>query len=178
MTLPSYLLAAMLAWTSGSNRADRNEARYLEIATDIASVATSEPALFRDDASRTKSALVLLSIAFWESGFSAKVDRGELLGDRGLAVSLWQIHDEGGLVMLPSGYAHARDVPGATDIVTAARLKADRRLAARMALHIALGSLKRSGGLCGYSGEPGPCPRAKLRLEHAIQWYRSHPWAE
>ena len=55
-------------------------------------------------------------------------------------------------------------------------LLADRQRAARVALHMMRTSLKRSGTLCGYTGEAAPCPKARQRLEFARDYLRAHPF--
>jgi hypothetical protein len=170
----------MTAWA----KPDQKSASYADIARDIVEV-SGEP----------KMAITMASLAFWESRFWKHVDDGgcntrrkeiralmSVTGDcdGGIAWSLWQIHAFG-VVLTPDGewkYAwddHAN--PGQKSL-TGADLIADRKLAARVAMAMVRKSLRLSGGtLCGYSGEPGPCPKAAQRQQFAESWLRKHPFA-
>ena len=100
--------------------------------------------------------------------------------DGGRAYSLWQIHGGGGLVLLASGGYVSRGQAGSeqdgSQLVTAQDLITDRKIAAKTALHMIRVSVKQSGGLCGYTGERGECPKAKARLEKAKSYLRARPY--
>jgi hypothetical protein len=155
-----------------------SETRRGSIADDIATVVLSEERAFDDDASGQRTALLLVSIAHYETGrsWSVWVDNGKCNDeawrkahslwmrrggdcDGGKAWSMWQVH-----------------VPG--DSVEAGRaLVVDRKSAIRAALTIARASLKAGRGLCYYSGETFPhCRLADLRLETARHWTDMFPY--
>src|SRR5205823_6059111 len=82
--LTTYLLSAMLSWMPARNQqhretADAAQARYETIAADVAATALdpNEPPVYQGPDGRVKTALVLLSLAFWESAFRVDVDRGQ-----------------------------------------------------------------------------------------------------
>ena len=83
MDLTTYLLTAMLAWVPAKahqarETADATQARYASIASDVAIVASdpAEPPLFQGSDGRVRTALLLLSVAYWESAFRPDVDGG------------------------------------------------------------------------------------------------------
>ena len=119
--LAAYLLEAM----NTSAPSDEYSASYESIAHDIAEVVldSKEPPVWKEDLTKARSAVILLSIALWESRFRAYVDDGrcndkvwrdsvegkKLLRfgscDGGLARSLWQIHAEKyGVTVFPVNY--------------------------------------------------------------------------
>src|SRR5215467_1634672 len=98
-SLVSYLVAAMLAWVPAYSHApseapERVVERYESIVRDLASVVLdeSESPLFNGSDGRTETALLMLSVASFESSFSKRVDDGVRRGDRGLSYCLMQIH--------------------------------------------------------------------------------------
>ena len=190
--LTSYLLSAMLSWMPARNHANREAleatvARYEAIAEDVATVVLdpAEPPLFQGEGGRVKSALLLLSVAFWESGFRPDVDRGQCKPpecDNGAAFSLWQLHPEDGFIFDGDVFTFARNRTAAWraehkgDIFDGASLIRDRRLAARIALHMIRYSMKNAHSLAIFTGENGEGPKAKSRMEHAVKWMRGHPF--
>ena len=68
--------------------------RYQSIAQDLVDVVydSNEDPLFSGEYGRLKTAMTLLSIASFESGFRRDVDYGELRGDKGASVCLMQIN--------------------------------------------------------------------------------------
>ncbi len=102
-SLVTYLVAAMLAWVpmrahAPLESAEDGLARYESIATDAATVAMdeNEEALFGGPAGRSETALLMLSIASYESSFRRAVDDGTQLGDHGHSYCLMQIRVGGG----------------------------------------------------------------------------------
>ena len=190
--LTTYLFTAMMAWMPVRNQAAREleddaVARYESIAADIAAVALdpSEPALWDGDDGRVKTALVVLSVAFWESGFRVDVDRGNCKPnecDHGLAYSLWQLHPEDGFIFDGDVYTFSRNRSAgwrdehASEIFDGPSLIRDRKLAARVALHILRYSVRVGKSLGIYTGEGGNGPKARQRYGHAVTWLRSHPF--
>jgi hypothetical protein len=170
--LSIYLLTVLSAI------APRVPASRLEsIAADVAAVTLAEPRAFDGDSSGQRTALLLLSIARWETGgsWAAWVDDGRcndpawraahaalMKGgdcDGGAAYGLWQVH-----------------APG-DDPAVGRTYVADRRVGIRAALAVARASLESGRGLCGYSGEQPPhCPKAALRLETARRWVTEFPF--
>jgi len=172
--LAIYVLAAMLAWTRphGVPRDDADRAWLTGIADDIAAVSLEEAPLFRDDPLRVRTALVVASVARFESSFADWVDDGRCNDaawrlvsleihhgstcDGGHAFSLWQIHPFAG----PTGQA----------------MIGDRRVAIREAIARMRVSLDAGKGLCWYTGESGDCPKAEVRLRTALVWEKGHPF--
>ncbi|MDP9149657.1 MAG: hypothetical protein M3O36_06925 [Myxococcota bacterium] len=131
--LVTYLVAAMLAWVPARVHAPREPTgdvlvRYESIATDVASVAfdENEEPLFAGPAGRSETALLMLSIASYESTFQRVVDDGTRLGDNGHSYCLMQIRVGGGETR--EGW-------------TGRQLVDDRTLCFRAALHILHASL-------------------------------------
>jgi len=170
-----YLQTSMLVWAPPSALSTD----YTGVAEDIARVVLSEPPLWKDDTSHARTGILLLSLAFFESGFRAYVDdlrcntwanmkfahkklpneADKLLRlghcDGGLAYSMWQIH------------------PIETPEWEAVKIRSE---AARLALKRARMSLAMSGDLRGYSGEQNGFEKARKRLEFAEKWSRKHPF--
>ncbi len=184
--LVAYVNKAMQSW-----RPSRDDVFYTSVAYDIATVAFENPPAFAKDLDKSQSAILLAAVAFWESGYARWVDDGlcnrpdELrerkLGwsgacDGGIAVSLWQVHPENGIVLTQDGGWHLR-TSSDVDYIARESMLASRRTSARVALAIMRQSLRNGGGLCQYSGEVGPCPKADVRLNCARNWIASHPYA-
>lgn len=175
-SLVTYLIAALLAWCPLSRQTWRGEpedharARYQRIAESIASVALDEqePPL---PGGRERTALLLASLAFWESGLREDVDEGRCPlteCDAGYAWTLWQIHPDTGLTLDGDGWRYARDRSPAwlldhgDAVISGPDMIRDRQLAARVALHMARRSV--------YVWTTGA--RAKA---HAAWWWSTHP---
>lgn len=154
------------------------QTRRDSIAGDIAKVALSEDRVFGDDASGQKTALLLVSIAHYETGksWATWVDDGRcndiewrnmhaewLRGggcDHGNAYSIFQVHPPGDDPRIGKLYA------------------TNRRMAASAALFIARKSIQAGVGLCGYTGETYPnCPKAQHRLEAVATWATKYPFS-
>lgn len=192
--LTSYLLAAMTAWMPIRSHAhaeapEATEARYEQIAADVAQIALDpdEAPLFQGEDGRVKTALLLLSVALHESGFRGEIDAGRCKPyecDHGKAFSIWQLHPEDGLIFDGDVFTFARNRPAswrtdhASEIFDGASLVRDRRLAARMALHMLRYSMKNAHSLAIYTGEAGNGPKARLRMETALAYLRQHPFVE
>jgi hypothetical protein len=160
-----------------------HETRRIAIATDIATVVLSEPRAFDGDADGQQTALLLVSIAHYETGrsWASWVDDGRCNDeawrtshklwmtehatgkvhdcDGGNAYSMWQIH-----------------VPGDSHEAGMALVR-DRKAAIRAALAIARASIQAGVGLCHYSGEAFPhCRLANARLQTARSWVTRFPY--
>lgn len=192
--LTNYLLAAMTAWMPITSHAhseapEVTEARYEQIAADIAEVALDpdEAPLFAGEDGRVKTALLLLSVAYHESRFRGDVDAGRCKPyecDHGKAFSLWQLHPEDGLVFDDDVFTFARNRPTtwrqehAGEIFDGPALVRDRKLAARMALHMLRYSMKNAHSLAIYTGEGHNGPQARMRMELALSYVRQHPFVQ
>jgi len=89
--LASWLLVAMTTWVPPQSDADR--ARLDNIAHDFAAVALdpAEDPAFSGEYGRAKTALLMASIASWESGYRADVDDGRTTGDHGQSYCIMQV---------------------------------------------------------------------------------------
>lgn len=180
-TLAAYVLAAMLAWVpirqqvARGEPAEQAQARYEAIARDIASEAADpdEAPVVRDaDAvvARAKTALLVASLAFWESRYWVDVDEGRCrkeLGafcDNGSAWTLWQVHDEDGLVLEQGHFVFARERPDAVLVYRGEDLVRERRVAVRVVL-----AMLRTGGVTLWT--PG-----KQARDMAVAYYQRHPF--
>lgn len=191
--LSTYLLSAMLSWMPTKNHhfrepAEAAQARYEAIATDVATVALdqAEPPIFKGPDGRVRTALVLLSVAFWESAFRVDVDNGSCKPpecDQGHAFSVWQLHPEDGFIFDGDVFTFARNrsaawrAEHAAEIFDGPALVRDRKLAARIALHMIRYSVRNTGSLAIYTGERGNGPKSRQRMSHAMDWLRGHPFA-
>lgn len=203
MKLVTYLVAAMLFWSPAKEHAPappaETEARYTAIATDIATVVLdeNEQTLFPGDMEKAETGLQVAGMAFFESRFWVYVDDGRCndrtwrkkhfgeqpICDGGIAFSLWQIQTRylaprgralpaklDGIALVGDGWEHAPDGYKGRDLL------ADRKTAARVALHMMRQSLRTTRSLCGYTGERGSCPKAKQRRELAHRYFVAHPF--
>lgn len=151
--------------------------RRSSIAHDIAVVTLHEERAFEGDESGLQTALLVVSLAHFESGksWAAWIDDGRcndpawrvihadwLKGggcDNAKAWGLWQVH-----------------APG-DDPALGRRYVRDRKRGIRAALFIARASIKMGIGLCAYSGEKAPrCPLADRRLRTAREWAVRFPF--
>jgi hypothetical protein len=190
--LTAYLVTAMMSWMPVRNhqfreRPEATAARYESIAADVAAIVLdpSEPPIFQGDDGRVKTALLVSSVAFWESAFRVDVDSGTCKPpecDNGHAYSLWQLHPEDGFIFDGDGFTFSRNrtpawrADHAADIFDGPAIVKDRKLAAKIALHILRYSMKNAHSLAIYTGEGGNGPKARQRLEHAVSWLRTHPF--
>lgn len=224
----SYVLTAMLSWVPLRNQIERthdgrwvhdshgyyvtedaNEARarYEQIASDITSIALDEknPALFKGEDGRLKTALALASIASFEGGYHKWVENGDCNSsefqalekdrswrecDGGAAWSNWQIHMYGYVIrngeLTQAQYlenslaAEDREWMKAhkDEIIHGKDLAADPKLAAQIAYYLVRYSTRNFKTLCSYTGEDcdGRQPKAHERLARAIDYLKAHPF--
>jgi hypothetical protein len=173
-SLVSYLVAAMLAWVPAyahapTESSEQVRERYGSIARDLAAVALdeSEPPLFDGVDGRTETALLMLSVASFESSFSRRVDDGSRRGDRGYSYCLMQIH---------VGHGLTREGWNGQQLID------NRKLCFRAALHLlqnsfsACRNLPVDDRLSAYAS--GRCfPEARIsrsRVGRARAWWESH----
>ncbi len=174
-SMVAYLMAAMVAWVPLQAHAsfespDETRARYESIARDVAAVAfaENEAPLFSGRDGRLQTALLMLSIASYESSFRKQVDEGMRLGDSGRSFCLMQIR---------VGTGDTEDGWSGPDLVH------DRTLCFRAGLH----ALHTSFRLCrrfpvedrvsAYA--TGRCFEnahiSRSRVERARAWWGAHP---
>jgi hypothetical protein len=134
-SLVTYLVAAMLSWVPLRAHTDESpddaRARYESIARDVASVVldSGEEPLFGGPGGRAQTALLMLSVASYESSYRKAVDDGRTRGDHGRSYCLMQIRAGNGTT--PEGWSGAQ-------------LVEDRQRCFRSALHFLRGSF----GVC------------------------------
>lgn len=196
-TLRQHVFDLMTTWAPKNTMPNSDIMHYGSVALDIATVVLDEAPIWKDDVNHSRTATLLTTIAFWEGHFWKHVDDGScndqarrkkdsklvnLLArtgdcDGGYAYSIWQIHPEGGIVLTSDGgWKHYWDARS-DDVVKydGISMLQDRKVAARVALHMLRASVQRSGGLCAYTGEAGPCPKADQRMNFAREWMRKRP---
>ncbi len=171
--LAAWLLSAMVAWVPPSQQWREGEFhatdRYASIAQDIARVALDpeEPPLFEGPQGRAQTALLMASIASFESFFRADVDKGIVKGDHGRSWCLLQVQ------------VHNKTAEQWTgpDLIN------DRTKCLRAGLHLMRNSfvwcrgLKLIDRLAGYTR--GHCieePYAEQRMRRALDWWKHHPF--
>jgi hypothetical protein len=173
-SLVSYLVTAMMAWVPPHAHApleshDRVLQRYESIARDAAVVALDEKELplFEGADGRTETAILMLSVASFESSFNKGVDDGHQRGDHGSSYCLMQIR---------VGLGSTREGWSGRQLID------DRKLCFRAALHILQASftacrhLLVADRLSAYAS--GRCyPSAAVsrsRLGRARTWWEAH----
>ena len=122
----------MLRWVQSTEPVEARTHRYEEIAADAVRVAydEAEAPLFPGPLGREKTAALLISIASYESAFSADVDRGITIGGGGEAYCLMQVQPGPGIVLEDDAYTYSpRGLHGPD-------LTRDRTQCFRVAMHI------------------------------------------
>lgn len=162
--LTLMLLVAPVGRTPAREGAEAGATRYATIAADISAV-VEDPAelpVFGGKLGRERTAMLLLAVAYMESGLRVDVDDGRLLGDSGRSCTIFQL-SRGRTACAP--------------------LLADRRLAAREALR----AIRRSAAACpgvGIDGmlrvyASGSCnagaTESAARVRLAQRWFAAHP---
>jgi hypothetical protein len=174
-----WLYLALVAWVppwkkmemypEAFEREQDAQVRYVAIASDVLMVAFDpvEKPLFSGDAwtARSKTALLMLSVALKESGFRKDVDFGEgpqARGDNGRSVCLMQINVGAGLVPLP----------GEPGTWRADDLLKDRKKCFRAGLHMIRRSFHACPGapLAAYAS--GTCDKGVQASANRISAYR------
>ena len=211
--LVAYIFNAMTTWSPVSGHVLQESevdavTRYQQIADDIAEVGmdpteASSPVVAGTQDADVKNSILLAAVASMETNFAKFVDDGTcnkptFQADRRgscdgkSAWTIWQLHTMGGLAIRGDELVGRRYATPAEllDLWDGPRLVANRRGAARMALHEMRYSIRRTGTLCLYSGETsrlegheGKCatpdeggiPKASARLNRAVQYLATHP---
>lgn len=154
--LSTWIYLAMVAWVP-PQPADTD--RYIEIAADIATVAQEAP-LYSGADGAAKTALLMASIASFESFYRKDVDSLKVKGDNGAAQCLMQVHPRRG-----------EDLSDRKSCLRIALLRMHESF--RMCENLPL-----SYRLSGYTR--GTCSEDKssaYRISRAVQWWKSHPFA-
>lgn len=186
------------------------EVRYASIADDVVDVVLdqNEPAIFTDrEGGKAKTAVLLGSLAFNETHFWKFADMGlcndptwrssaegrqiiRTYGhcDGGVSWTMWQMQTGHGLIFDGDVWQRATNkgfewiTSHQDEVITGPKMIKDRKLASRMALHMARRAMK-AGNLCAYTGEvtpDGTCtakhPKATVRLQTANVYYAGHPF--
>jgi hypothetical protein len=195
LALVVYVLRAILTWSPPVEHHEPESEvlkRYVAIATDIAEVAADgveAPLVLRPGVSGpAPTAILLTSLAFHEGRFFKFVDEGACnrkgykadrrgTCDNGRAFSIFQIQPGRGLALQNGEWTWWTKRSTGLRIVGEDLLR-DRRLATRVALHMARQSMTATRSLCVYSGEPckGLHPNADARLMKALSWVKAHPF--
>lgn len=87
--IAAYVLGAMMVWVPPQREMDR--AGYQYVARDIARVSVEKP-IFKGEDGAAKTALLLASVASFESRYEIEVDAFVRRGDSGDAWGLLQVH--------------------------------------------------------------------------------------
>lgn len=174
--LVKYILSAMVAWVPLGNHAfvesrTVTEARYQSIASDIVEVALDpkEPSVLTSvelagNDVAVGTALLLANIGSLEGGFQAFVDDGTCNRpdfkpngqgdcDHGIAWSIWGLHTMGGIQLTETEFLGRFYATDLTHLINGPDLIRDRKVAARVALHMARYSINRTRTLCLYTNE-------------------------
>jgi hypothetical protein len=172
-TLAAYLLTAMVSWMPLKTHSYREtEAvtlkRYEAIATDIARVALDDKTvpLFAGEDGRPQTALLVASIASFESYFRADVDTGRARGDHGISWCIMQVQVHGKTAEGWTGQELVDD--RGKCITTGLNLI---RESFTMCKHMPL-----RHRLSGYTaGTCGTDPASESRVGRAVKWMKDHP---
>lgn len=181
----TWLVAKMLVWVPGYNSEATNDtkARYESFARDAVTVAfdPDEKPLFGGANARVKTAVTLLSIASFESGYRHSVDIGEERGDSGSSWCLMQVHLPGAVRVTLKGDVYGYAGYKSSDGWSGKDLVEDRKRCFRAALHIARESYRVCGNLSVYA--TGKCyreadPVSRLRTDRAKETLRGSFWVD
>jgi hypothetical protein len=203
--LVSYVQTAMAEWAPKPSKwctkvgcTKDSTALRVGLSEDIAAIVGDEPPIFREDGNWAHTLALVATLAFFEGAFLDFVDdgrcndnawrarawdRGEIwakdICDNGHAYTLFQLHNEGYVLYDAShawGWAHPDQAKGDFGIyghtILADELMKHRRRAVRVVLHRLRTSVPT---LCGYTGEDAPCPKGRMRAEHARKYAAAHP---
>lgn len=149
----------------------QTEARYKELADAAITVASTNPPLFAESEGRTRTALLLLSLAFFESRFhnrvttaATKKELKEGRSDHGRSWCAVQINiGRDGIGKRKGGHLE-RLIPEGW---TGQELEADPVKCLTVGYRFAADSLTKYGHLGGYTGEGRNGPKARHRLDKA-----------
>lgn len=150
---------------SAVESAEDATARYGDLAEAVARVAydPDEPPLFAGPHGRAKTALLLLSVAYHESGFRRDVGTGELRGDHGRSCSYFQFNIGTGTNLA----GHTCDDLLASHEVAARDALKLVRVAMRTCIRLSV-----PNRLSMYvSGRCVPHRQAKARYTTAMRWF-------
>lgn len=171
-SLARYTLEAMQEWRG---KKPQGKATHLEeIATDIAEVVIRESRIW-DGSNGSREAILLASLAFWESHYEDYVDEFKC-NDRE-----WRVSKEG-RETLKAGDCDGGHAWGIWQVHLSMfhvkRSEVNRQLVAKYALQIARNSIRSGVGLAHYVGGTGPERKemARKRLDWATDYVSKHPY--
>lgn len=170
--LTEWLVAAMMAWTTGRSPAREPYVRTVADAVLDVALDPAEPPLFSGPQGRARTALLLAAVAAKESGLDPRIQAGRCAPgecDGGAAHCLMQIHPGAGIVLVGDGWGYARAGTPREEVYRGRDLTADLGACFRVGTHMLRTALRRSGGatIAAYTGELGPAPKAAERLRLA-----------
>lgn len=151
-TMILWFVSLMIRWTMPDATLGEIEGvrgRYVEIANAAVNVAfdPEEKPIFKGPLGRTKTSLLLLSIASYESHFEVDVETGKKRGDSGASWCLMQINIGNSRVKVDGdSYSYSK-----TEGWSGKDLVEDRAKCFRIALHMARMSYKWCGNLSVYA---------------------------
>ena len=157
-----WFVSLMVRWVASTYspavQPEAERVRFEAIAADAVAVAfdPTEKPLFQGPLGRTKTAMLLLSVASFESRFEADVESGVRRGDSGRSWCLMQINIGSGRIALDGdGYKYPKGTEGwaGKDLVG----EKNRPDCFRIALHIARKSYQGCGNLSVYTS--GRCDK-------------------
>lgn len=141
-TLSTWIFTVLLSIVPPQKAVNESEvdmkARYESIATDMAEVIEKSKPIFNGKDAELRTAALLSSIAFYESGLRKDVDEGNARGDSGRSWCLMQINIGNGHVLV--GDAEMKSWTG-KDLVT------DRKKCFAAAIEVVRASMKQCSHL-------------------------------
>lgn len=180
-TLSAWILTVILAVAptdklkTKKESEDQMKLRYEEIAQDMSVAIKKSKPLFNGPNAEQKTAALLTSIAFFESGFRKDVDNGKVRGDNGRSWCLMQLNIGNG--HLSTGTPEVKSWTGL-------ELVADRKkcfIAGLEVLRASMGrcsSLSDAGKISAYTS--GKCAEDEKTSMHRWRFAQrimsNHPW--
>jgi hypothetical protein len=170
-----WLTGAALSWSLAAREHEAERARVGALVDTIEAVAMdpNESPIFTGDDGRARTAILLASIASYESNFRADVADGRKRGDGGKSVCLLQIRfptPKYRIVLTTRGWDYSF-----TEGHTADEVAASPELCARIALRMARQSVRGCGNLSAYTS--GKCQpdekRATVREFRATAGFKA-----
>lgn len=194
VTVTAWLVALMVTWSPPELVArgpwpelrhetrEQTETRYQELAEAAWAVAQANPALFPDrgdDQARKRTAVLLLSLAFFESRFHNRVTtmrgKDKERSDHGRSWCAVQINIGRDGVGKRKKTHLARFIPEGW---TGQQLEADSTKCLTVGYRMAAYSLERYGHLGAYTGERRNGPLARHRLDKALHVELPEPYED
>lgn len=177
VALIAWVAGAMLRWVLPETQHEAERARYEQIASDAVEVAfdPAEPPIFAGPGGRVRTAVLMLSIASYESAFAKDVEEGKRRGDMGASWCHMQINLGVGRIVLEGDEWRWPTKPD--EGFSGSDLVRDRQLCFRVGLHMMRHSYKRCRNLSIYTS--GKCqqdePKAGARMKRSIDMLKKYP---